>query len=204
MPLRYRYSNAVLILIVINILVFVAGRFLGQRFIAGYMAMIPAAVMQGWVWTFITYMFVHGGIGHIFFNMFALFIFGTRVEQRMGTLEFLLFYFISGVLAGIFSFAVYVLTGSYYVALMGASGAIYAVQLAYAVFYPDSYIYIWGILPLRTPVAVLGFTALEIISAVAGLNNKVAHFTHLAGFAVAWVYLALRYRISPWKELTGR
>jgi membrane associated rhomboid family serine protease len=87
---------------------------------------------------------------------------------------------------------------------MGASGAIFAVELAYAVFYPDSIIYLWGILPLRAPVMVLGFTALELFSSVFGMNSGVAHLTHLAGFGFAWLYLLIRMGINPWKRLRMR
>ena len=198
---RYRYDNTVLWLIGINVLVFVAMYFLGLRRLTYYLSMIPGLVMRGWVWTFVTYMFVHGGFSHILFNMLALFIFGTQVERYMGSHEFLLFYFVTGTLAGIFSFLVYYFTGSYMVILMGASGAIFAVELAYAVLYPDSIIYLWGILPLRAPVMVLGFTALELASSIFGLSRGVAHLTHLAGFGFAWLYFVVRYGINPWHRL---
>ena len=200
-PFRYQNNGTVFWLIGINVLVFVAMNFLGFRQLTYYLSMIPALVMRGWIWTFVTYMFVHGGFSHILFNMLALFIFGTQVERYMGSREFLLFYFITGALAGIFSFLVYYFTGSYVVILMGASGAIFAVELAYAVFFPDSVIYLWGILPLRAPVMVLGFTALELISSIFGLSQGVAHLTHLAGFGFAWLYFVVRFGINPWRRL---
>jgi membrane associated rhomboid family serine protease len=203
-PFRYRNDNTVFVLIGLNILVFLAGQLFDQRFLTSYMAMNPEKVLEnGRVWTFVTYMFLHGGFSHIFFNMFALFIFGTQLERYMGSREFLLYYFVTGILAGVFSFAAYYFTGKN-VALMGASGAIFAVQLAYAVFFPQAIIYIWGILPLRAPVMVLGFTALEIIMMVTSMGGNVAHVTHLAGFGFGWLYFRLRFGISPWRRLTGR
>jgi membrane associated rhomboid family serine protease len=201
---RYRNDNVVFVLIGLNILVFLAEQFLGLWFLTPYLAMIPAAVLNGRIWTFVTYMFLHDGFSHIFFNMFALFVFGVQVERYIGSREFLLYYFVTGILAGIFSFGVYFVTGAYYIALMGASGAIFAVQLAYAVFFPQSIIYIWGILPLRAPVMVLGFTALEIVTMVTGLGGNVAHVTHLAGFGFGWLYFRVRFGISPWRRLMGR
>jgi membrane associated rhomboid family serine protease len=202
---RYEHKGVVYWLIGLNLLVYVAIYFLRFRDLIYYLSMIPALVMRGWVWTFVTYMFVHGGFTHILFNMFALFIFGTPVERQMGSREFLLFYFVTGTLAGIFSFIFYFLTGSTGVILMGASGAIFAVELAYATFFPDSIIYLWGILPLRAPVMVLGFTALELMSSVFGSRGSgVAHFTHLAGFGFAWLYFLIRFGIDPWKRLRGR
>jgi membrane associated rhomboid family serine protease len=203
-PFSYRNDGVVFWIIGANILVFMAERLFGQRLLVPYLAMIPVAVTQGWVWTFITYMFFHDGFSHIFFNMFALFIFGTQVERQMGSREFLLFYVVTGMMAGVFSFVIYMITGAYWVALMGASGAIFAVQLAYAVFFPDSVIYIWGILPIRAPVMVLGFTAVGIIFMVTGWGGNVAHVTHLAGFGFAWLYFLLRLGMNPWRHLTGR
>jgi membrane associated rhomboid family serine protease len=161
---------------------------------------------DGWIWTFVTYMFVHdpSGFGHILFNMFGLFIFGMHVERQIGSLEFLLYYFVTGALAGVLSFGVYYFTGNYYVALMGASGALFAVELAYAVLFPDSIIYIWGILPLRAPVMVLGYTALELFFQLTGGRGNVAHLTHLAGFAFGWFYFVIRFGVSPWRRLLGR
>jgi membrane associated rhomboid family serine protease len=203
-PFRYRYDNVTLFLIGINILVFLVQQIFAGRYFSEYMAMIPVAVMNGWVWQFVTYMFAHGGITHLLFNMLALFIFGTQVERHMGSREFLLYYLMTGILAGVFSFFVYWFTGAYWVRLVGASGAIFAVQLAYAAFFPNAVVFIWGILPLRAPIMVLGFTALELVSSVFGFRSGVAHFTHLAGFAFGWIYFLTRFGINPWKALTGR
>ena len=203
-PFRYRHDGVVYWLIGINVLVFAAMYLLGQRWLVYLLSMIPLRVMQGWIWTFVTYMFVHGGFSHIIFNMLALFIFGIHVERHMGSREFLLFYLITGALAGVFSFFMYYLTGQGMVILMGASGAIFAVELAYAVFFPDSIIYLWGILPLRAPVMVLGFTALELVSSILGLRQGVAHLTHLAGFGFAWLYFVIRFGMNPWHRLRPR
>ena len=203
-PFLYRYNNVVLWIIGINVVLYALMYFLGFRSLIYYLSMIPALVVRGWLWTLVTYMFVHGGITHILFNMLALFIFGVHVERHMGSREFLLFYVVTGTLAGIFSFVAYFLTGSYTIVLMGASGAVFAVNLAYAVFYPDSIIYLWGILPLRAPVMVLGFTALELVSSIFRTNSGIAHLTHLAGFGFSWLYFLIRFRINPWQRLRMR
>jgi len=209
-PFKYRNYGVVYWLIGINVLIFAAMKFLGLQFaqmMTVRFSMIPWAIISlKWVWTFVTYMFIHdiSGFSHILFNMLGLFIFGIHVERQMGSWEFLLYYFISGTLAGIFSFGVYYFTGNYVVALMGASGAIFAVQLAYAVFFPDSIIYIWGILPLRAPVMVLGYTALELFFSLTGGRGNVAHLTHLAGFGIGWLYFLIRFAVNPWRRLTGR
>ena len=201
---RYENKGAVYWLIGINILIFLAMRYMGDRVFMYLYALMPMrpyrVVLNGWIWTFVSYMFIHGGFSHILFNMLALFIFGMHVEREMGSREFLLFYFITGTLAGVFSFVVYYLTGVYGAILLGASGAIFAVELAFAVFFPRSIIYLWGILPLRAPVMVLGFTALELVSSIFGLSQGVAHLTHLAGFGFAWLYFVIRFGVNPWRR----
>jgi len=217
-PFRYQYSGVVFWLIGINVLVYAAMILFGRNIqvvlqtdrirylmsLSNALAMIPIAVMQGWVWSFVTYMFMHGSFQHILFNMFGLFIFGVHVERQMGSKEFLLYYLATGIMAGIFSFCAYYVTGNHVVALVGASGALYAVQLAYAVFFPDSVIYIWGILPLRAPVMVLGFTAISLFFVFSGRGGNVAHLTHLAGFGFGWLYFLVRFGVNPWRRLTGR
>jgi membrane associated rhomboid family serine protease len=122
----------------------------------------------------------------------------------MGSKEFLVYYMVTGVLAGFFSFVVFLFTGSATVPLLGASGAIFAVQLAYAAFFPNSILYIWGILPLRAPVMVLIFTGIEMFSMVFGISYGVAHLTHLAGFGFGWLYFLARFRANPLRLMTGR
>ena len=203
-PFRYSYENTVFILIGLNILIYLAVHFFRNIPMIPYFAMNPMLVLRrGWVWQFITYMFIHDprSITHLLFNMLALFIFGRQVEHQMGSREFLLYYFLTGILAGIFSFFAYLFTGNAGVFLMGASGAIFAIQLSFAIFFPSPIIYIWGILPLKAPVMVLVFTGLQIFFMVTGRGGNVAHVTHLAGFAFGWIYFIVRFGIDPWRAM---
>lgn len=201
-PLRYTYYNAAFGIIIVNVLVFLF-KYIDRRSVY-YLSLIPGYLVEyRWYWQFVTYMFSHAGISHILFNMLGIFFFGVQVERKMGSNEFLLFYMISGVGAGIFSFIVYMLTGSYGVILLGASGAVFAVLLAYATFFPDSVIYIFGILPVRAPILVLGYTAIELFSQVFSFNTGVAHLTHLAGFGFAYLYLVIRFGVNPFRVFFG-
>ena len=228
-PFRYTNFNFVYWLIGINIFVYVLMMLFGDKpvssldisdleitnrygqvytevnmTLSNMLAMMPQAVIKnGAVWTFITYMFMHAGVSHILFNMLGLFIFGVHVERQMGSKEFLLYYLVTGALAGVLSFIVYVLSGSMIVSLVGASGALYAVMIAYAILYPSSVIYIWGILPLRAPIMVLGYTVLSIFFVITGGGGNVAHLTHLGGFIFGWLYFIIRFGINPWKRLTN-
>jgi len=132
--------------------------------------------------------------------MLALYMFGVQVERRVGSAEFLLYYLLTGVLAGVFSFFVYYLTGQYLTFLMGASGALFAVQLAYASLFPSAFIYLFGLFPMRAPVMVLVFTGAELLAAITGSRSGVAHLTHLAGFGFGWLYFLLRFRYNPAKS----
>jgi len=202
-PLRYNYNSAVYYLIGITVLVYLAQMMF--RHVTIYLAMIPDLVMRGWVWQLLTYMFVHSpqGFTHILFNMLGLFIFGIQVERRMGSNEFILFYLVTGTMAGIVSFLMYYFTGTSAI-LLGASGALYGVMLAFAVYFPDAIIYIWGIIPMRAPVMVVSFTALALFFSFTGMQRSVAHLTHLSGFAAAWLYFLIRFGINPWRALRGR
>lgn len=194
----YQYYNVTLVLIVLNVIVFLITTLSPQSQI--YLALVPQLIVQGGAyWQFVTYMFTQASILQILFNMLGLFFFGFQVERRMGSSEFLAFYLISGIGAGLISFAIYVLTGTYAVILLGASGAVFAVLLAYATFFPDSMIYVMGILPIRAPILVLIYTGIEIFSQVFSLNSGIAHLTHLAGFVVAYFYLVLRIGVNPFK-----
>ncbi|HOT59132.1 MAG TPA: rhomboid family intramembrane serine protease [Spirochaetales bacterium] len=167
------------------------------------LALVPQLTFSGSFWQPFTYMFVHAGFQHIFFNMLGLLIFGLAVERTMGSKEFLLFYLVTGTLAGIFSLVVFTVM-NISAPLVGASGAIFAVLFAYAVIYPLSLIYIWGIIPVRAPVLVLGYTILEIFNEIMGLQGNVAHLTHLAGFAFSALYFPVRHGINPIKRLLIR
>jgi len=204
-PFKYHYTRSVLVIIFINFLVFAAGYFFQNltKYIHYYGCMNAALVRyKHMYWQFFTYMFIHGNLSHIFFNMLGLLVFGLPLEKAIGSKEFKLFYFTCGILSAVFSFAVYVATRQYYSFLLGASGAIYAVLFGYAVVYPRSIIYIWGLIPVPAPVLVLIYALVEFFSQFTSGSN-VAHMTHLFGFLAAWLYFVIRMGVHPikiWKK----
>jgi membrane associated rhomboid family serine protease len=196
-PLRYRYYNATIILIVINILVFLFGSVdRGGKLV--YLYLIPDYVLQaGAWWQVVTYMFVHASWGHIFFNMLALFLFGIQLERHMGSTEFLFYYFACGIGAGLVTVVFNSATGQGMIPVVGASGAIYGLLLAFAAFFPDARIFVFGILPIRAPIAVAGYAGIEIVSQLINPRSGVAHLAHLSGLAFGYLYLVVRYGINP-------
>src|SRR5918999_2555556 len=105
------------------------------------LVLVPALIPYR-PWTLVTYMFLHGGLSHILFNMLALYFFGSRVELRLGSRHFILLYLISGIAGGLLS-----LVFSPRVPIIGASGAVFGVSFAFAYFWPRERIYLWGVLP---------------------------------------------------------
>ena len=135
-------------------------------------------------WTPITYMFLHAGFMHLAFNMLALFFFGPRVEERLGSRSFVYLYFISGItgaLLGLFLAPT--------AQVVGASGGVFGVMLAFAWFWPDTPIHIWGIIPIPARMLVIITTLVSIWSQFGGVRSNVAHFAHLGGYLGAFLYL---------------
>jgi membrane associated rhomboid family serine protease len=196
-PFRYSYYNATIILIIVNVLVFLFTLVDRQGRIA-YLALIPDFVLHegGW-WQVVTYMFVHSGWSHIFFNMLALFLFGIQLERRMGSAEFLVFYFFTGIGAGVATVFINAASGMGMIPVVGASGAIFGLLLGFASFFPDARIFIFGILPMRAPVAVLLYAGIEVVLQITNFQSGVAHLTHLAGIAFAYLYLVVRFGMNP-------
>ena len=146
------------------------------------LAFVPIAILAR-PWTMVTYMFLHGSISHILFNMIALYFFGSRVEQRLGAERFIVLYFIGGISGAIMSFAF-----EPYAPVIGASAAVFGVMLAFARFWPRDQIYIWGILPIEARWLVGIATLMALYGGFTG-GGGVAHFAHLGGFVGAFAYL---------------
>lgn len=199
-PFKYSFNNTCLIIIGINIAFFIFLR-INPNLMSYFSLNVRNIIMGHMYYEFITYMFVHDlyNYTHIIFNMLGLLFFGVAVEKAIGSKEFILLYLLSGIFCGIVSFLVYYFTGAYYVFLLGASGAVYAILLAYAVIFPKSKIFIWGILPIPAPILVAIYAGIEIFSQIFNARTGVAHMTHLAGFLFSWLYFIIRMGINPWK-----
>ena len=135
----------------------------------------------------VTYMFMHGDFAHLFFNMFALWMFGNTLENIWGPNRFLLFYFVCGIGAGLVQELVqyiqFVTTMSEYLNLLttvGASGAVYGILLAFGMMFPNSTLYIYFAIPIKAKWFVLIYGLIELFAGFRGVDN-VAHFAHLGG-----------------------
>ena len=144
-------------------------------------------------WTIATYMFLHGGFAHVFFNMLMLFFFGPRLEERLGSRTFVRFYLVSGIGGAILSFA-FTPTAM----VIGASGAVYGVVAGFARYWPRETIHIWGILPVQARILALFMVGSSLFSGITGARSGIAHFAHLGGLFAGWIFLKL------WERQRGR
>ncbi len=152
-------------------------------------------------WTIITYMFVHAGFFHVFLNMLMLFFFGPRLEDRWGGREFIKYYAICGVGGALFTL---VFGGG---TIVGASGAVFGVMLAYALNWPDTLVWIWAIFPIKVKYLVLILGAISFFSAFGpgSASDGIAHFAHLGGLVVGFVYLKRGWQVQArWRSLKKR
>jgi membrane associated rhomboid family serine protease len=142
-------------------------------------------------WTFVSYMFVHGGLLHLLGNMLMLFVFGTAVEGRMGSRNFLLYYLFCGVGAAVFSL---LLAGFMPIgAFVGASGAVLGVAVAFAMYWPDAEIIVFPIpVPIKARTLVIGLVALDIIASQLWPNDGVAHLAHVGGALFGYLYFRVQ------------
>ena len=158
--------------------------FFAQQTLAGFewnFALVPALALRR-PWTVVTYMFLHGDIMHLGFNMLGLWIAGTRVESRLGSDRFVWLYFISGLTAALFGFIF-----AYNAAVIGASGAIFGLMMAYAYFWPRDKFMIYFVIPVEARVLVIVYTAISIFGLRSG--GGTAHYAHLGGLVGAFLYL---------------
>lgn len=168
-------------LIVINVLVFLAEISLGAGF-TGWLALWPIGP-QFLPSQMLTYAFVHAGPQHLLFNMFGVFMFGRDLERVWGPRRYLTYYLACALSAAVAQVGVTSLTAAYY-PTVGASGAIFGLLAAYAMTFPNrTIVLLIPPIPLRAPVFVTVYGALELVLGVTGSQEGVAHFAHLGGLA---------------------
>lgn len=186
--LNFMLTPMVKRLLIANSVVFAVTLVLGD-FMFDWFAFQPRQIVFR-PWGPITYMFLHGDLGHLAMNMLVLFFFGPPLEAQWGEREFIRFYFICGLGGAALSYAF--LPNS----IVGASAATYGVMLAFAMNWPNMPIYVFGIFPVLAKYLV-GFMALStLLSAVGSADggSNVAHFAHLGGLIVGYLYLKADFR----------
>ena len=198
-------KNIIIINIMVMIMTSLNEDFMYEKFALFY----PTSPFYHW-WQPLTHMFMHGGCGHLFFNMYTLFIFGTHLERIWGTRKFLIFYFVTGIGAAAVHTGVEWLQVQNWMAAaadgslaaqnaihmlkmtptVGASGAIYGVLMGYAMLYPDSVLtLIFPPISMKAKWFVLVFAAIELLTGVTGTGGGIAHFAHLGGLIFGFILI---------------
>jgi membrane associated rhomboid family serine protease len=199
-------------LIGVNVVVFIATLFAPAIKLA--FGLSPAAVIKELhIWQPITYMFLHDGIFHILFNMLALWMFGVELERMWGSRFFTQYYFVTGLGAAATTMVLSFIPGSfgdglYYSLTIGASGAVYGILLAYALYFPHRPIYLYFVFPIPARYFVMIIGAISLLSSIGGAGGGIAHMAHLGGLVAGYLYLKggrlhllseLQYRVLKWR-----
>jgi membrane associated rhomboid family serine protease len=188
---------AIKLIIITNVIVFFFQYFTPmRRLLMDFGALWTLDSGQFEIWQLVTYMFMHGGFFHILFNMFALWMFGAEIENYWGTQQFTIYYFTCGIGAGLINI---LLTSGMY-PTVGASGAVYGVLLAFGMMFPDRYIYIYFLLPIKAKYLVILYALLEFIASFDQAASGVAHFAHLGGMAIGYIYIKVMQRELPFQS----
>lgn len=151
-----------------------------------YFALIPEFVVEyGYLWQLVSYQFLHGGFFHILFNMFVLWMFGTELERVWNQVAFLRFYLVCGVAAGLSMIAF-----SYgRIPVVGASGAIFGLLGAFAYYWPDREVYVWGVFPMKVKYFVAVIGGIELLMGISETRLGIAHSAHLGGLFMGLAYV---------------
>lgn len=197
--MNYRYSSndnfppVVKNLLIINVLVFILQNVLDKRMnFTELIGLWPINTSMFQLWQVVTHMFAHGGMFHIFFNMFALWMFGRILENLWGGKKFLIFYMLCGLGAAALHLAVQYFTDGFSLAV-GASGAVYGLLVAFAFLFPNTPLYLMFIpIPIKAKWAITGILVLDIIFGFSSANTGVAHAAHIGGaitgFIIVWYW----------------
>lgn len=176
----------------VKYLLFICGgvfllQFFAPRQILITFGLIPFLVWKKYfVWQLGTYIFLHGGLFHLLFNLFALWMFGCQLERQWGTKNFVKYFFVTGIGAGICSAVV---SPGQLSPVIGASGAIYGILLAYGLIFPNQMIYVWFLFPIKARYFVIIFGAIELYASLTGASGGIAHVAHLGGMLFGYLYI---------------
>jgi len=183
------------LLIIANAGVFLLQQIVGPRMLYTF-GLVPAEAVRGLkLWQFVTHMFLHAGFFHILFNMFMLWMFGSDLERDWGPDTFIRFYLFTGVGAG---FTHWLTAPNSTVPVVGASGALFGILLAYAMAYPDRMVLVYFFIPVKVKHLVLFLGIMNFLAAIQYTGGSgVAHFAHLGGLLFGYIYIKW-FGVGPW------
>src|SRR5947207_13385735 len=187
-------------LLIANVAVYVLES--SGMFNAGAFARWPAGGFESRfeAWQLVTFSFLHANLAHIFFNMFALYMFGGEIERLFGSRFYALYYFAAVITAAITHLIITAWLGAAPVPMVGASGGIYGLLLAFGIYFPHRrVVLLFPPIPMPARVFVFGFAALELLLGITQTAAGVAHFAHLGGMLGGWLMIQYRRRGFPFR-----
>jgi membrane associated rhomboid family serine protease len=194
-PLTWAVRNLIIVTAAIFVLTYLPAVMFGWRLPFDVFGLSPVLVTHRFfIWQPVTYLFLHAGFFHLIFNLFALWMFGSDLERTWGSRQFLFYFFLTGVGAGVFDV---VLQPSAVSTTIGNSGAVYGVLLAYGLLFPNRPILLWLLIPVKAKWFVLAMGLIAFVSSFSNPGSKISHIAHLGGMLVGFLYLrgaSLPYR----------
>ena len=181
------FTEAIRVLISINILLFLFRYISIERFDLAQIFGLSSNDVWPMIWQPLTYMFIHGDFFHLFMNMFVLWMFGSEMESIWGSRGFLKYYFITGIGSGLIWLLLNI--SNPFSVLIGASGAIYGVLLAYGLMFPNRKVLIYFLFPIKVKYFVLLLGVIAFISSIGDTGSNISHLTHLSGMLIGFIYL---------------
>jgi membrane associated rhomboid family serine protease len=199
---NWSFPSGVKWLVISNVAIFcvffllgkVAGNAGNGLYTSWLLDLVPAAVIRGAVWQLVTYLFLHdlGSIWHILFNMLTLWMFGASIEETWGTRRFLIYYFVCGIGAGICVVLANLTFGDPYQRVIGASGAIYGLLLAFGMLFPNQTVLFSFLFPIKAKYMVMIFGAIAFFSSFQ-TGSTVSNLAHLGGMLFGFVYMKTQF-----------
>jgi len=182
-----RITKAVKWIIITNISVLFISLVFRNINLSYAFGLVPGNVITKFsIWQLATYMFLHSGVWHLLINMLILYFFGCNLERAWGSKRFLKYYFLTGIGAGICSI---ITSPGSFIPIVGASGAIFGVLVAYAILFPETVVLMFFIFPMKIKHAVFIFAAVDLFAALSNTGSGIAYFAHIGGGLTGYLYL---------------
>lgn len=188
------FTDAIKLLVSVNFTIFFLQTISGkEHLLFDLFGLVPQAIWSDFmIWQPFTYLFFHGNIWHILINMFVLWMFGSELENSWGRKNFIKYYFITGIGAGMVT-CLFNLQSN--IPVVGASGAVYGILLAYGLSFPNRTVYLYGLIPIKSIWFVIAIGILAFLSSFQQMT-QISHLTHISGMAIGYVFLKRRWRLN--------
>ena len=196
------FTDAIKILVSVNFSIYILQSVSGKEDVFFRLfGLVPSTFISDlMLWQPFTYLFFHApfyssvGISHILLNMLGLWVFGRELEEAWGKTKFLRYYFTTGIGSGLITYFFQISSDN---PVIGASGAVYGILLAYGISYPNRMLYIWGLIPVRSMWLVIIMGSIAFFGLL-GNADGISHVTHISGMLIGYVLLKKKWR---WRDI---